>query len=144
MQAPAVASARPMPDLGAYLQRAGMMRRVSGVHDCCAFPADWAIECGWPDPMAAWRGAYGTEAEAEALIFDAGGLVPLFSAGMEMAGLPEADEPHVGDIGVVSLLGEEAGAIFTGKRWAFAADRGIACASLEPGAVLKCWTVSRG
>jgi hypothetical protein len=120
------------------------MRRQSNVHDCCTFPANWAIECGWPDPMAAWRGAYRSEAEAEALIFDAGGLVALFTVGMLSAGIPESQTLVVGDVGVVSLLGEEAGAIFTGKRWAFVADRGIACASLEPGAILRCWRVVGG
>lgn len=94
--------------------------------------------------MAAWRGAYDSEAEAEALIFDAGGLVALFSEGMTSAGIPETDEPAIGDIAVVSLLGLEAGAIFTGKRWAFAAERGIACSSLDPAAILKCWRVARG
>lgn len=133
-----------MPDLGEFLLRAGAMRRESGVHDCCAFPAAWCIENGWPDPMAEWRGVYASEAEAEGLIGDAGSLLALFSAGMDSAGLSETDDPQVGDVGVVSLLGEEAGAIFTGKRWAFAADRGIAAASIEPVAILRCWSVHRG
>lgn len=94
--------------------------------------------------MADWRGAYASEAEAEALISDAGGLLALFSAGMASAGIPEADDPLEGDVGVVSLMGEEAGAIFTGKRWAFAAEKGIAASSLERAAVLKCWRVRLG
>ncbi len=130
--------------LAEYLLGLGGSARVAGKHDCCTFPANWAIACGGPDPMALWRGTYATEAEGEALISEAGGLAALFARGMEAADLVEVERPEEGDIGVVSLLGEEAGAIFTGKRWAFVADRGIACASLPREAVLKCWRVTRG
>jgi hypothetical protein len=128
-----------MPDLGHYLREAGCKRRQAGVHDCCTFPADWALRCGRADPMARWRGAYASEAAVEALIFDAGGLAALFAAGMRTAGIPEVDEPAAGDIGVVSLLGQEAGAIFSGRRWMFVGEAGIAGASLERELVTRIW-----
>lgn len=126
-----------MTALGEFLERNLRRHRVSGEHDCACFPANWAIECGRPDPMVKWRGAYSTEAQAEDIIADAGGLVALFSEGL--AGCDVVEEPQAGDIGVVELLGEQAGAIFTGKRWAFVAERGLAFASLDAACLLKVW-----
>lgn len=123
--------------LGDYLALNARKPRVSGQHDCATFPADWVVECGHPDPMAKWRGTYASEAGAEFLIADAGGLTALFGEGL--AALPNVSEFQAGDIGVISLLGEEAGSIFTGQRWAFVADRGLAFASLSLGSVLYAW-----
>lgn len=133
-----------MPDLGAFLLAAGSRKRIAGVWDCCCLPCDWAIENGWPDPMAEWRGAYSTEEEGEALISDAGGLVTLFERGMGQAGLPRIAEPRAGDVGVICLHDVEAGAIFTGKRWAVVADRGLGFGSVAPEAVLAVWSIARG
>lgn len=132
-----------MTALGAYLERAGHMRRLAGVHDCCTFPADWAMLCGHADPMAAWRGVYDTDAAAERLIADAGGLAELFSEGMASAGidelLPWQCPDELGDIAVVTLLGHEAGAIYTGKRWAFVPDRGLGLVSLDRDCIVRAW-----
>lgn len=87
--------------------------------------------------MAMWRGSYSTEADAEALIGDAGGLVSMFADAL--CACPVVDQPQAGDIGVVEVMGEQAGAIFTGKRWALVADRGLAFASLDPAHVLRAW-----
>lgn len=134
-----------MTDLGEYLRAAGYMRRRAGQHDCCTFPAGWAIICGHPDPMAEWRGTYDSEAEAEALIFDAGGLDALFARGMAGAGIPEASAPfEPGDIAVVEAAGFEAGSIFTGRRWAFVADRGVAFGSLEEAMIKRAWRPGHG
>lgn len=134
-----------MADLGAFLANAATRRREPGAWDCCAFPAAWALEAGCSDPMAAWRNEYSTEAEAEAFIFDADGLDKLFAQGMAEAGIPEASEPYeAGDIAVVRLLEQEAGAVFTGRRWAFVADRGLAFVSLDPGDILKAWRPANG
>lgn len=136
-------------DLGEYLQRAGSGRRQEGVHDCCTFPCDWVVLCGWPDPMAKWRGTYGSEVEADALIAQAaeygetvgmGGLLALFVDGFSEAGLPEVTGPfEAGDVGVVTLWGLEAGAIFTGKRWAFVPPRGLGCVSLDDECIVRAW-----
>lgn len=142
--------------LGDYLLSCGGKVRVASRYDCCTFPADWAIARGHPDPMRAWRRLYTSEAEAEAIIFDGGGLATLFAIGMWEAGVPEIDPfprlgvgnlgPHKipgdlreGDIGVLEIAGDGAGAIYTGKRWALAAPRGIVCASIERECVLRVW-----
>lgn len=124
--------------LGDYLAEAARKRHVYGVHDCCTFPADWCMLNGWPDPMADWRDGYIDASAAE------DGLLPLFASGMFGAGIPATKDFIEGDVGVVGILGQEAGAIFTGRRWALIAPRGLAFASLEPASVLKAWRVARG
>ncbi|GLT02720.1 hypothetical protein GCM10007897_41420 [Sphingobium jiangsuense] len=134
-----------MADMAAFLLHAGQRRRVPNEWDCCAMPAAWAMECGWPDPMKYWRGAYSTEEMGLAFIKDAGGLVALFDCGMASAGIPRVDgEPMEGDIGVLSVGEHQAGAVFTGKRWAMVADRGLAVASIDPACVLALWRVAHG
>ncbi|WP_375194641.1 hypothetical protein [Sphingobium sp.] len=131
-----------MIELGTFLREMGNRRRVPGKWDCCAMPAEWAILNGWPDPMAHWRGAYDTEEGAARFIEDAGSLTQLFRCGMENAGIPERrGDVRIGDIGVLRVGGMEAGAIFTGKRWAMVADRGLAVASVEIEAVSAAWSV---
>lgn len=95
--------------------------------------------------MADWRGRYRTEAQALDLIADGGGLVDLFLLGMAAAGVPEAHgQPAAGDIGVIQLLGEQAGAVYTGKRWALVADRGMAFASIADRHIVRLWRVAHG
>jgi len=90
--------------------------------------------------MAEWRGQYTTDVEAEEIIADAGGLAGLFATGMSLAGIPRTyDDPQEGDIAVISIDGEEAGAIFTGRRWAFVPERGWGAVSLDPSAILVRW-----
>lgn len=94
------------------------------------------IDCGYPDPMARWRGKYSTEQEARQLIKEAGGLSLLWMLGMIDVGLPEPDAARIGDVGVVTVMGEQGveavGAIFTGKRWSMRSPNGLFCASVEP------------
>lgn len=132
-------------DLGDFLLAQGGKRRVSGEHDCCTFPAAWAFANEWTDPMSRWRGAYASEDEAQAFINDAGGLSELFARGMADAGIPSADLPYQeGDIGIVRIGDEEAGAIFTGRRWAFVTTRGLGMASVDEHAIAAAWRVRRG
>lgn len=134
-----------MIDLGEFLRASAARRREPGVWDCCTFPAAWAIANGYPDPMADWRGQYETEAQALDLIADGGGLADLFARGLDAAGLPRAAGEFVpGDIGVVQLLGEQAGAVYTGKRWALVADRGMAFASIGAEFIVRAWRVANG
>lgn len=121
--------------LGEFLAEAARRRRIAGVWDCCTFPAEWAMRNGHPDPMAKWRG-YESETEAEHLIAEAGGLDVLFAEGL--AGL-EATDLRAGDIGVIGVGAEQAGAVFTGKRWAIVLDRGLGFTSIEPEHVLRVW-----
>src|SRR5690606_7770473 len=120
-------------------------RREPGVWDCCALPAAWSLHLGTADPMAGYRGAYSSEAEAEDIIARAGGLVPLFTAGLESVGWQRVGAPAMGDIGIIGLLGEEAGAVYTGGRWAFVAERGLGFVTLEgKRAVSRVWRLGGG
>lgn len=125
-----------MPDLGAYLKLIGGQPWAWGTADCCTFPADWLVLCGMADPMAPWRGAYHSEEGCAALLDDAGGLMPLWIEGL---GPPHVDEPAIGNVGIVQMLGHAAGAIYTGKRWAVRSSTGWAAASFAPEDVLGVW-----
>ena len=130
-------------DLGVFLQDRLSWRREAGEWDCCTFPAAWSMACGTGDPMAAWRGLYASEAEAEDILAREGGLAGIFGAGLESVGwLRVTDAPRLGDVGVVVLLDEEAGAIYTGRRWAFVATKGLGFTSLEREAVPHMWRLS--
>ena len=147
-----------MPDLGDYLLRVRQMRRKAGEHDCITIMANWLMECGWPDPMAERRRAYATEDEALAFIEDAGSLAELCTEYLGRIGMVETASPVAGDVGVISLdflashiglddsqrLGLQAGAIFTGERWAMALERGFAAIAISPLFVLKTWGAERG
>jgi hypothetical protein len=124
-------------DLGDYLAAARTKPWEWRAHDCTAFPAIWA---GLADALS----SYADEAEAEAMLHEAGGLVPLW----ERAAAGRADEVALaelrsGDVGVIELMGVdgravECGAIWTGRRWAFVpASGGIAAVSAPT--VLKAW-----
>jgi hypothetical protein len=126
--------------LGDYLTLAGKRRHQIGIWDCCIFPSDWAVLNGWPDPMASWRGTYASENAADAR----GGMEEAFAAGMEQAGLSLTVEPMPGDIGLIDLIGTKAGAIWTGRRWAFVAQRGLGVASIEPQFIIASWSIERG
>lgn len=121
--------------LGDYLVEAARRPHDWAVHDCCTFPAGWALTWGLGDPMAAWRGRYASEADAEALIHDAGGLLALWERGAASIGVARVDALQAGDVGVISCFTAEghteAGGIWTGKRWALLCPAGLGCVSAE-------------
>lgn len=127
-------------DLGSYLAQAARRKHQLGIWDCCIFPADWVVANGWGDPMADWRGTYTSEAAADAH----GGLDELFLAGCERIGLPLVATPLSGDVGLIEVGKQRAGAIFTGRRWAFVAPRGLAVASIDAKHISGIWRVLYG
>lgn len=129
-----------MKKLGPWLV-ANNRRRCSGIWDCCAAPAAWAIDNGHADPMQEWRGEYASEDEGEEFIAKAGGLIELFDKGMNSAGIAETSDVKEGNIGILQIGEHEAGAIYTGKRWALVTDRGWLFVSMDNECVLKMWAV---
>lgn len=106
--------------------------------NCSTLPADWCLALGHPDFAAAWRDVT-DPTECEAVPRAAGGLVALWDKGIGTA-LPPVDEPQPGDIAVISALGLEAGAIWTGERWAIRAPRGLHFIASGPHvAIVKAW-----
>lgn len=106
-----------MSALAAYLAEGRTKPWQWGQHDCCAWPARWA-GLDLPD--------YASEAEAEAMLCEAGGLVALVDrAAAGKAEEVPARDVQPGDVGVIDLVAPdlgmvEVGAIWTGQRWAFA------------------------
>lgn len=107
------------------------------VSDCFRLPGAWVEErtgfaLPWPD--------YGTEAEALALIAEAGGPVPLADAMLQRVGWGRVAEPVVGAVGIIPVTGVDAqrvevGAIWTGRRWMARAKRGLWGGPAEPLAI---------
>lgn len=119
--------------LGDFLRAAA---RDQGPWNCSTFPADWCIALGHPDFAAEWRDI--TE-EAECQAVAAGGkLLELWERGIARR-IPNVSDFLSGDIGVLSRAGVEAGAIYTGERWAVRSDRGLAFLMLPTTAILKAW-----
>lgn len=138
-------------DLGAYLAAGRLKPHAWRSHDCTAFPAIWA---GFADALP----EYASEAEAEAMLFGAGGLVALWEQAIAAAPgrVVPVSNPEPGDVGIIEMpapreevdpeTGErfvlidsvEIGAIWTGKRWAFVPLPGGIAAVSAPD-VLRVW-----
>lgn len=119
--------------LGEFLQREAASREP---WNCSTMAADWCIALGYPDFARRWRHIVSIKASARAA---RRGLVRLWLKGILRA-LPVAEVPYLpGDIAVVTAHGEEAGAIFTGERWAMRLPRGLLFVSPDSLTVLKAW-----
>ncbi|WP_066795030.1 DUF6950 family protein [Sphingomonas soli] len=122
--------------LGSFLKAA---MADFGPWNCSTLAADWCLELGHPDFAAEWRGVADDEA-ARATVERSGGLLPLWERGI--AGrLPVVETPQAADIAVITAIGEEAGAIWTGKRWSLRSSGGR-LHFIESGThirVLKAW-----
>ena len=105
--------------------------------NCSTMPADWCVARGHPDFAAAWRDTI-DPAACDAAQDAPGGLLALWDAGIG-DGLPQVDALEAGDIAVVSVGGIDAGAIWTGERFAIRGARVVHF--LAPGAltVLRGW-----
>ena len=105
-------------------------------------PASWAVANGHPDFAELWRDV--TEPmTCDAAAAEGGGLLALWDRDIG-DGLPSTGSPARGDIGVVEALGFEAGAIFTGERWAIQGPRTIHFLAPDQVRLLKAWRVTHG
>jgi hypothetical protein len=127
--------------LHAHLTEAASTPFDYRVNDCCTFAADWVVSRGHCDPMQRWRGRYANEGSASALIAEYG-MLDMWTLGMIDAGIPEADEPKIGDVAVVECVSHDGvnqvGAIYGGKRWHVLGDKGLYQAHMKP---LRIWRV---
>lgn len=118
--------------LAAFLQAEADNRAP---HNCSSLAGDWCAYVGARDVFEPWR-AVTDEADIEAACH--AGLLPLWE---EAIGdhFPAVTDFEAGDIAVLSVHGLEAGAVFTGERWALRRKRGLTFATLPDSCVLKGW-----
>jgi len=101
--------------------------------NCSTLAADWCLALGHPDFAAAWReitDPIECEVTAQA------GLLALWDIGIGDR-LPAVTDLEPGDIAVVALGPIEAGAIWTGERFAIRTQRGLHFT--DSLTVLKAW-----
>lgn len=114
------------------------MRRpfIWGQHDCCLWAADVVCAVAGFDPAAAERGRYASEADAQRMLAELGGLRAVGArAGQAIRPL----QAGCGDVGLVSWMGRESLAACDGQHWLVPAARGLA--ALPLGAALAAWRV---
>jgi hypothetical protein len=126
-------------DLAAFLKEP-QPRFDFVTHDCCRWVDKWSIARSHPSAIVALGLTYDSERSALVTIKRGGGLVALWTEGMALAGVPEADDAREGDIGVIERTTDdglnETVAIFTGERWANISDRTL---HFGPADVLAMW-----
>lgn len=105
--------------------------------NCSTMPADWCIALGHPDFAAKWRDTIEPSACSAAQQGD-GGLEALWVAGID-GSIPEVEELQAGDIAVVALDDEQAGAIFTGERWAIRGQRTVHFLPMDALTCIRAW-----
>lgn len=89
-----------------------------GVQDCATFACDAVIEMIGQDPWAAHRGTYSTEADADAIVTEAGGLEALAASIAATIGLEECGRNfvHRGDFALVEVGNQRLmGIVLAGK-----------------------------
>lgn len=111
-----------------------------GGDDCTTFVATWMIKhVGW-DPAIHLRGTYSTKEEANAIVDAAGGIAALVASCVEPMGINRIQQPHDGDIGIVTAMTgfdadgaavKDIPAIKFGPLWAVMSARGPMVKRLE-------------
>lgn len=105
--------------------------------NCSTEPADWCMSLGYPDFAAGWRTTL-DPAMCDAAAERAGGLVVLWDAGIGAA-MRVVDDVDAGDIAIIEAVGVQAGAIFTGGRWAVRSRRTRHFLAPSQVRVVKAW-----
>lgn len=119
--------------LGDFLLSVAAQR---GPWNCSTMPADWCCVLGYPDFAARWRDVTDV-AECDAIA--AGNLLALWNEGIGASLSPAVPPYRSGDIAVIGRAGLQAGAIFTGQRWAVQSARGFTALPLPDSAIVKAW-----
>ena len=115
------------------------LKREAGSQEpwnCSTLPADWCISLGHPDFARRWRHIVTNKAIKRATRH---GLVRLWHRGI-LRSMPIITAPYqTGDVAIVAAYGHEAGAIFTGQRWALRMQIGVMFVAPDQVNVLKAW-----
>lgn len=113
---------------------------IYGMSDCLLSIADYGRDlCGF-DVGARWRGTYSTEAEAQHIVSEAGGPVPLLGGALLAGGFVSTVGLERGYPVVARMLGKDFGGIWLGDgRCAFRLERGLLELRLPATSVLGAW-----
>lgn len=123
-----------MSDFAAFVAQTAARPWEWGRMDCAMWLAQWCVWRWRVNPLLAWQDRYTTEAEAESIISDEGGLVALLRRQMTFA--VEKARPDDGDVGVIVVSGQPTCAIRAGDKWAFRTPAGI---GMVPATALAVW-----
>lgn len=112
-----------------------------GEHDCALLAADAVLAMTGTDPAGALRGAYSTEAEADALIAQYGGLEALAATLAAEVGLGDCAPAFAqrGDVALVTQGNMRALGVVVGDSVAVPAAQGLAFLPLD--AIQRAWSV---
>jgi len=126
-----------------FLREQAGRRFALGQHDCGLIIADWIERVTGRDPAAPVRGRYHDEASLIALAGPLG-LPRLFDRLLREAGLMRTDDPQLGDVAILSVMGTDPrGAIRTASGYVMAAPEGLAgIRNLKGVRVLQAWALS--
>lgn len=128
--------------VSAFVSDATRTAFAPGRRDCLLWLADWLIELGHRDYVAAWRGTYSSIEEMDAILERHGGPIALIEAAHAGA-LRRVGSAEVGDVGVIRVATpagpRQVGAIRAGRGWAVLKSSGGVwiSARLTPAAVWR-------
>ena len=111
-----------------YLAAAGGAGFAWGTHDCMTFAGNWVAQACGRDPLAPWRGTYGSEVEARTIIEAASGLGALMHGALQAVGWAACNEARLGDVVCAKLPGHTdllGGIVCAPGRVAFLSRRGV-------------------
>jgi len=112
-----------------------------GEQDCCTLAADAVLAFTGVDPMAALRGSYASEAEAEAILAGQGGLAELAARQAAAVGLGDCHPAFAqrGDVALVEHGNTLAMGVVVGAAVAVPGPDGLLF--LPPAAIQRAWSV---
>jgi len=121
-----------MTSLDTYLDTSLRLPWQWGRMDCCFFAGDWVAAKAGRDPLAPYRGRYGTASQALRIIRQEGGLEAMWLAGMARCDFERVETPEHGDIAVMELPEGQGGmavakASVVIRHGAFWVARGLDC-----------------
>lgn len=141
-QQPLLRRAQDWPErLAALIEERREMPFAWGEHDCCTLAADAVLAMTGVDPMEALRSTYASEAGAEAILDEEGGLEALAARLAVTAGLGECHPGFAqrGDAVLVEHGNALAMGVVLGDAVAVPGPDGLVF--LPPSAVLRAWSV---
>lgn len=110
-------------------------------HDCSRWLDRWLILRGHASAMEATGIRYNSERSAMLTIGRGGGLLALWSRGMDAIGCPTIDTPAEGDAAILSIPTDdttnETCGIWSGERWASVHKHGLVVGIGEPLAIWR-------